>query len=170
MTAVEACCELQCPDPASFEKWRCNDALSWALVIERAALRAITTRSLSSSCDRWLRKLSRISRLSRFRSTARLACFLEIARPKRARPVSLLTANTVNQRSAERRGPSNTRLKSAADRRRAERGNRRSEICQALSVRIRGQDERGLWRAGHSRLCGHFGSPCGRENRGYVRA
>jgi hypothetical protein len=123
---------------ARFEKCRSSDALSRAFVVERAALRTMTTKSISSSSSRCPRKLSRTIRLSRLRSTARLACFLEIASPSLAWPVRPVTASTVKQRSADRWGPSNTRLKSAAESRRTARGNRLSGMRETQGAPAQG--------------------------------
>jgi len=70
--------------------------------------RARITKSQGGSC--WcIRKLSLASRLSLFRSTARLAARREIVRPSRATERSFGLASTVKYRSLERAGSAKTR-------------------------------------------------------------
>jgi len=106
--------------------FQCCDSesnISW-LLARRVASRAITTKSAAGSCG-CCRKLSLTSRFILLRSSARLACFFEIANPSRgvACPV-LVTARMVNNRSLDRIGSLKTRLNSAGFSSRARLGKR----------------------------------------------
>lgn len=68
----------------------------------------MTTTSMPGRSGRKCRKLSLVSRLSRFRWEALGAAFLEIANPRRAKFSPFSRANTVKQRSLERYGFANT--------------------------------------------------------------
>lgn len=95
---------------------------------------AITTKSAVDKLCWWWRKLSRITRFIRFRSTACLAFFFDIAKPKRgsAFRVWLGDANIVNKRSLERSGFLKTRLYSAGFKSLTRRG-KRAPIFTILS-------------------------------------
>ena len=62
----------------------------------------------------WVRKLSRIVRLTLFLDTAALTAFLDIASPSRANALLFLRASTTNCESLERQDVLNTLLKSAS--------------------------------------------------------
>ena len=86
---------------------------STAAVLVAAVLRARMTMSQLPSSRCWQRKLSRIIRFIRFRSTARAAAFREIARPKRACSKPLGIVKTVKARLVLRVALANTCLYSA---------------------------------------------------------
>lgn len=90
-----------------------SELLSSVLCAFRASCRASTTISMSSSCPWWVRKLSLITRLRKFRSTARGTIFFAIARPSRAWRASFGIANSVKYWSEDFAGFAKTRLNSS---------------------------------------------------------
>ena len=75
---------------------------------------AMTTMSSPVNMSEWVRKLSRIVRLTLFLDTAALTAFLDIASPSRANALLFLRASTTNCESLERQDFLNTLWKSAA--------------------------------------------------------
>ena len=75
---------------------------------------ANTTMSSPDNISAWLRKLSRMVRLTLFLDTAAFTAFLEIARPSRAYVLPFLRARIINCESRERQDVLKTLLKSAA--------------------------------------------------------
>jgi len=80
--------------------------------------------STAGSRQRARRKLSRINRLSRLRSTERRRCRFDRARPSLAWPPRETQVKTTKQESTDFWGPSNTLRKAAACRSLASGGNR----------------------------------------------
>ena len=74
----------------------------------------MTTMSSPVNMSEWVRKLSRIVRLTLFLDTAALTAFLDIASPSRANALLFLRASTTNCESLERQDVLNTLLKSAS--------------------------------------------------------
>lgn len=107
-------------------RFQCTDReeKSWLFGEVTARWRQRTTKSMPCRRCRCRRKLSRTTRFSRLRSTARRATFLEIAKPNRAGRWPLVHARTVKQKSTDFSGCAKTFLKSAACPRRAEHGRR----------------------------------------------
>ena len=108
---------------ASLFQWVMRLAVNAALSPPTASCFAITTMSIAGSVVAFSLKASRTTRLIRFRSTACLATFLEIARPRRGASPPFGLAREVKNPSLERTPWRKTRVKSSARRRRDDGGN-----------------------------------------------
>jgi hypothetical protein len=114
----------------SHRSLRCRQCLSSAavnswLVISLTTGRHVTTMSSAGNVWRASRKLSRTRRLTRFRAAARLAHFLETARPSLACSHWLARPSTVKARSLARIARSKTLRNCLASVSRAQRWKRR---------------------------------------------
>lgn len=99
-----------------------SDSRSCFLSCSGTPRRLNTTVSMPFKRLCWCRKLSLITLLTKFRSTARLIFFLAIAIPSRPSSCSLLRQSIVKKSSADRFGRLNTRLYDAALSNRQHRG------------------------------------------------
>lgn len=108
---------------------------SAAAVLAAAVLRARMTISQLPRSRCWQRKLSRIIRLIRFRSTARAAALRETAKPRRGCSKPLGTTKTVKARLVLRVALANTCLYSAGRVRRSVRTKLAWPRCKTRSRR-----------------------------------
>lgn len=131
-----------------------------------------TTKSTRGSRAAESRKLSRIRRLIRFRSTARRAQRFDMARPRRGPLVVPERASTMTGASPNRWGFANTRLKATEFRSRRARG-RLDPLgvwrCEAPLVSVRGSTERAPLPFALQEPCGRFWWRFWHENRGCER-
>ena len=145
----------------------CRSASNSARGRVRAAGLAITTMSHAGKRGWASRKLARIWRLRRLRSTASAACLREIANPRRGCSRSPATTTAVSSGVVSRLPLLKTRSKSAGFSRRARRVKRKSAQPRPGAAGFRpASGGRGPWHDDGPGPCGHRRSPCGRGNRG----
>ncbi len=115
--------------PTSLLQCLKSDSRSWRLLLSCSPWRPSTTTSNPANSSLCNRKLSRTRRLIRLRSTARRACFFDIASPSRATPMSLERASVVKQESVDLTGCWKTRWNSDGVRSLAVRGKRADTVA-----------------------------------------
>ncbi len=142
--------------PTSLLQCLKSDSRSWRLLLSCSPWRPSTTTSNPGNSSLCNRKLSRTRRLMRLRSTARRACFFDIASPSRATPVPLERASVVKQESADLTGCWKTRWNSADVRSLAVRG-KRADTVAGNALLSRGQPDPSLCSAGLDHLASTSG-------------
>jgi len=144
----------------------CRSASNSARGRVRAADLAITTMSQAGNRGWASRKLARIWRLSRLRSTARGACLREIARPRRGCSSSPAVTTAVSSGVVSRLPLLKTLSKSAGLSRRARRVKRKgAQPAERGRFRL-ASGASDPWHDDGPGPCVHRRSPCGHGNRG----